>query len=177
METFRQDVRYALRALRQHVGFTIVAVLALALGIGANTAIFSVVNGVLLRPLPYADAGRVVMVWNHWEGWPQTWLSEDEFWDFRRQTRTLAYIAAFTSGGANLTGGDAPERVRVAVMSAEMFPLLGVRAALGRAFTPDEDRPGADRVAGIRDRLLSRRFGGEYTVARPRAMCNQLSVH
>ena len=99
METLLRDVKQSLRAMRRSPGFTAVATIALALGIGANTAIFSVVNGVLLEPLPYREPGRIVQIWNHWEGWPQTWLSPPEYWDFVNQSRTLEHVAAYTSGG------------------------------------------------------------------------------
>src|SRR5688572_24502344 len=127
MDSFLHDLRYALRTLVKNRVFTAVAVTALALGIGANTAIFSVVNGVLLRPLPYEAPDRLAMIWNRWEGWPETWISEPEYWDFVRNGRAFENVAAFTSGGRNLTGGDAPERVRAGFSTANIFATLGAR--------------------------------------------------
>src|SRR5919107_3267229 len=176
MDTLLQDVRYAWRSLRRSSGFTAVAVLALALGIGANTAIFSVVNGVLLRPLPYAEPERVVMIWNHWEGWPATWLSEPEVADYRALSRSLERVAAFTTGGRNLTGGDAPERVRAGFVTADVFPVLGVGAARGRVFGAEEDRPGGARVAVLSHGLWQRRFGGDPGVIGRTIQLNDSSV-
>ncbi len=155
------DLRYALRALGKSPLFTVVAVLALALGIGANTAIFSVVDRVLLRPLPYAHPERIAMVWNHWEGWPATWISEDEFWDFARENRAFDAIGAFTNGARNLTGGDTPERVQIGFASAGVFPALGVPPIAGRVFTADEDRPGGARVVVLSAGLWRRRFAAD----------------
>jgi predicted permease len=158
------DFRFALRTLARSPLFTIVAALALALGLGANTAIFSVVDGVLLRPLPYDQPERIAMVWNHWEGWPATWISEDEFWDFSRETRAFEHLGAFTSGGRNLTGDDHPERVATGFASAGVFPTLGIAPVLGRVYGAEEDRPGGARVAVRSYALWQRRFGGERDV-------------
>ena len=107
MESFWQDLRYAVRALARTPGFTAVAVLTLALGIGANTAIFSVVRTVLLQPLPYDEPDRAVMVWSRWVGWEKTWVSEAELLDCRG-ARTLRYAGAWSTGAVNLTGHGAP---------------------------------------------------------------------
>ena len=160
MDTLLHDLRFALRTLRKSPGFTTVAVLTLALGIGATTAIFSVVNGVLLRPLPYGQPERVVMLWNHWKGWPETWLSQAEYWDFSDQNRSFEGVAAFTDGTRNITGNGDPEKLRADFVTANAFPLLGVRAARGRTFTAQEDQPGSG-VAIISDGLWKRRFGGD----------------
>ena len=98
IETVVQDIRYALRGLRRTPGFAVAVIATLALGIGANTAIFSVVRGVLLRPLPYGDADQVVVVWNRWTNWPRTWLSQPEVSDYARQRSTFEHFAAFTDG-------------------------------------------------------------------------------
>ena len=116
-------------------GFAIVAIITLALGIGANTAIFSVVNGVLLRPLPYARPDRLAMIYGHWELKKQAELAESEYWDMREQARSFSRIAAFADGSANLTGSGAPERLRTGYMTADVLPLLGVAPAIGRTFT------------------------------------------
>ncbi|MDQ6886219.1 MAG: ABC transporter permease [Gemmatimonadota bacterium] len=161
MELFLQDLRYAVRSLSRSRGFTAVAVLVLGLGIAVNTAIFSVVNGVLLKPLPYANPERVVMLWSHWENWPQTWVSPPEFADYARELRSTERVAAFDYGSRNLTGGDRPERIRAGFGSGELFPTLGAHAKRGRVFTVRDDVPGAPRVAVISDGLWRRRFGGD----------------
>jgi putative ABC transport system permease protein len=164
MELLLQDIRYAVRTLVKSPLFTAVAALTIALGIGANTAIFSIVNGVLLRPLPYERPGELTMIWNRWEGWPQTWVSEDELWDLRHMNRAFTGVAAFTDGGRNLTGGDTPERVRTGFAMADVFGVLGARPLLGRTYTADEDRPGGTRVAVIGEGLWRRRFAGDPSI-------------
>jgi putative ABC transport system permease protein len=153
------DFRYALRALGKRPGFTLVAVLTLALGIGANTAIFSVINGVLLRPLPYGEPERVVQLVNHWEGTTAGDLSPLEFFDYRERLRSFQSLGAYAVGPVNLTGGDAPERLRAGHLSASMFPALGVAPALGRAFAEEEDAPGTGDVVVLGHGLWARRFG------------------
>ena len=176
MDTLLRDIRHALRMMARSPGFTAVAAAALALGIGANSAIYSVVNGVLLRPLPYGGAERVVQIWNHWEGWPQTWLSPPEYQDFATRSRTLEHVAAYTSGGRNLTGGDAPERVRVGFTTASAFPALGVQARLGRVYGAEEDRPGGPRVAVLGWGLWQRRFAGDPAIVGRTVLLNDSAV-
>ena len=161
MDTVLQDVRYAFRSLRRTPTFTIVAVLTLALGIGANTALFSVVNSVLLRPLPYRDPERIVLIWNSWTGWPRTWLSEPELADYARERDTFERVAAFDYRSVNLTGGDRPERIRGGLAQAGLFAALGVEPLLGRTFLPDEDRPGGTRVVLLGHDLWRRRFAAD----------------
>jgi putative ABC transport system permease protein len=135
MTGFRQDLRYAVRGLRQRPGFTLVAVLTLALGIGANTAIFSVVNGVLLRPLPYERPDRLAMIWGHRNQEPLAELSGPEYWDLRERTHAFAGVAAFADGNINLTGSGTPERIRAGYFTANTTAVLGVAPAVGRGFT------------------------------------------
>src|SRR5256714_11043325 len=148
IESFVQDVRYGLRMLAKNPGFTTVAVIALALGIGANTAIFSVVNTVLLRPLPYKAPERLVMVWeeNSKQGYPQDTPAAANYVDWRDQNHVFAAMAAITEISFNLTGIGDPERIDGQRVSASLFPLLGVEPQLGRAFRPEEDKPGANQV-------------------------------
>ena len=150
LEDLMHDLRYSLRMLLKSPGFTVVAVLTLALGIGANTAVFSVVNAVLLRPLPYDHPQQLVKIWTRYTGYdlPQNWVSEPEFWDMRDSLRDYSALAAYsTGGGANLTrNASEPLRVTTTQTSAELFPLLGVSPALGRFFNHDEDQPGRDKV-------------------------------
>ncbi len=166
METLWQDLRYGARMLGKSPVFTAIAVLTLALGIGANTAIFSVVNGVLLQPLPYEEPERLVMVWNELtkEGLPQLWFSEPELIDYRERQQSFEGMAAFSGGGGNLTGRGEPLRVTAANVSANFFPLLRVDALLGRTFTPEEDTPGNDRVIVLEHGFWQRRFGGDPAI-------------
>jgi putative ABC transport system permease protein len=166
MRTLWQDIRYAARTLRKNAGFTLVAVAALALGIGANTAIFSVVNAVLLRPLPFEEPGRIVYLTGRAgaDGAPTRVFSYPNFLDVKSQARVFEHAAAYGRAQQFLTEGDEPERVQGAYVSAEMFPLLGVGPALGRAFTADEDQPGAPRVVVLGHGLWERRFGSDPSV-------------
>ena len=165
IEALAQDARYALRGARTQPGVTAAIVLTLALGIGANTAIFSVVNGVLLRPLPYEDAGRVVAVWNRWTGWPKTWLSGPEVVDYARQRDVFSSFSAYDYTAVNLSGtGGEPERLRAGVVARELFDVLGVRPALGRAFTAEEDAGGGPAAVILSGELWRRRFGADPTV-------------
>ncbi len=155
-----QDLKYALRTLTRTPGFTVVAALTLALGIGATAAIFSVARTILLQPLPYEDAGRAVMVWSRWVGWDKTWVSEAELLDFRT-ARTLRDAGAWSSGQVSLTGDGTPERVGAAEVTPNLFTALGVQPALGRGFTPDEENEGRSPVAILSHELWQRRFAGD----------------
>ncbi len=156
-----QDLRYGLRMLRKKPGFTAVAVLALALGIGANTAIFSVVNTVLLRPLPYRDAGRLVWLWetNQTSGIKQEPASLPNFDDWRNQNKSFEGMAAFLKSALNLTGESEPERIPCLYVTANFFSVLGVEPVLGRSFKPEENKPGNHRVVILSNELWRRRFG------------------
>jgi putative ABC transport system permease protein len=164
MKTLLQDVRYGLRVLRQKPGFTAVAVLTLALGIGANTAIFSLVSAVLVRPLKYREAERLVMVWEDATaaGFPQDGPSVGNFADWRAQNKVFEAMAASDQRTFDLTGGGGePEKILGLGVTANFFPVLGADAGLGRVLLPEEDRPGAARVAVLSHGLWQRRFGGE----------------
>ncbi|MFL6207319.1 MAG: ABC transporter permease [Pyrinomonadaceae bacterium] len=163
METLRHDLRFAVRMLWQGRGFTLVAIIALALGIGANSAIFSVVNAVVLRPLPFKDSERLVVLWGnvHQEGLDELELSAPEFTDFRARATAFEHVAAYNAQGFNLTGAGEPERVLGASVSASLFPLLGVTPALGRALSEEEDKPGRDQVVVISHALWQRRFSAD----------------
>ena len=164
MDRLRHDLRFALRGLLRHPGFTAVVVLTLALGIGANSAIFSVVNGVLLRPLPYDRPGEIATIWVRWPGNPQGELSQPEYWDLREQNRSFSRLAAYTDGSLTLTGSGEPERLRAGFMSADALPLLGVAPARGRTLGPDDDRPGAPVAVLLGDGLWRRRFGADPAI-------------
>jgi putative ABC transport system permease protein len=161
IDSLRQDVRVALRGLRRRPAFTALVVLTLALGIGANTAIFSVVNGVLLRPLPYHHPGEIATVWMQWPSNPHGELSQPEYWDLREQSRSFSRLAAYASGSLTLTGSGQPERLTAGFASAGALPLLGVAPALGRGFGPEDDQPGRPQVVLLSDGLWRRRFGAD----------------
>jgi putative ABC transport system permease protein len=160
------DLRFALRTLRKNPGFAVVVLLTLALGIGANAAIFSVVDAVVLRPLPYRDADRLVVVWGnlHRPGVEEIPGSAGEYVDYRDGSRVLEQVAAYDTVGFNLTGGAAPERVEGAVVTASLFPLLGAGAEIGRTFATAEEQPGRGQVALISHALWARRFGSDRAV-------------
>ena len=168
MRTLWQDVRYGARALWKSPAFTLVAVLAVALGVGANTAIFSVVNTVLLRALPYENSERLVALYTGRDAAaaPSGPLSYPDLLDYRGQTRAFEYVAGYQGVGTvmSLGPGDEPERVRGTEVMADLFPALGVRAARGRVFTREEDVEGGPRVIVISDGLWRRRFGSDPAV-------------
>ena len=157
------DLRFAGRSLRRRAGFTAVATLTLALGIGVTTALFGVVKRVLLTPLPYGDPNGIVVVWSAWKGFDQTWLSYDEWEGWRARIRAFADIALF-SDGATTFDGDVPERIRVANVHANLFSILRVRPMLGRSFTADEDRANGPRVVMLGHALWQRRFGADPAI-------------
>ena len=161
---FRADLRFAARTLRRNPAFTVIAVLTLALGIGANTAIFSIVNAVLLRPLPWAEPDRAVMIWSKWTAFDKTWVASGEVNDYRRRSQTLASVAAWSDGQINLTGDGEPERVPYAEVTANLFETLGVGAVAGRTFTVREDVPNGPALVVLGHGLWSRRYGADPSV-------------
>ena len=167
MNTLKQDVRYAVRMLTRTPGFTVIAVLTLALGIGANTAIFTIVNTLLLRPLPYAAPERLVMVWQDMRargGPADEWASPGNYVDWSRDTTVFDGVAAIGGWRPTLTGGAEPEPIPGEQVTYEYFSVLGVSPAIGRAFRIEDDVPNAARVAIIGDGLWKRRFGGDPSI-------------
>ena len=158
---FMQDLKYGVRVLMRSRGFAIAAVLTLSIGIGATTAIFSVVNGVLLRPVPFADIDRLAMVWetDRNTGTNREPSSLPDFIDMKDRSRQFSGFAAFASAERTVTPpeGD-PTRVPILFVTHEFLPLLGIRASQGRTFTPAEDVPGGPRLALISERLWERQF-------------------
>src|SRR5215469_12658108 len=159
-----QDLRYALRQLRKNPGFTAVAALTLALGIGANTAIFSVVNAVLLNPLPFQNANRIVSLFEATPNFPQGSISYPNFLDWQRDNRAFEAMAAFHWTDGAITGVGEAEQVHAERVSATFFPILGVNPILGRSFTPEEDRRGANPTALISEGLWKRKFNRDPNV-------------
>jgi predicted permease len=154
-----QDIHYAFRMMRKSPGFTAVAVLTLALGIGANTAIFSIVNGVLLNPLPFPHPQELTVLYEHTTNFEKSSISYPNFLDWQRTNSTFASMAAYRHEDFNITGSGEPERVRGGMVSAEFFPILGVKPLLGRLFVRDEDGLGAAPVALLAEGFWQRRFG------------------
>src|SRR5258708_20484928 len=163
LETVGQDVRYGVRTLARTPGFTTAAVLALALGIGATTAIFSVVDGVLLRPLPYREPARLAVLLHR----GRNPVAPANFLDWKRDASSFEAMGAADFWQANLTGVDTPERVQGLHVTANLLPMLGVPPLIGRLFAPDEDAPGREHTVVLGYRLLQRRVGGDPSALRP----------
>ena len=166
MNTLLQDIRYACRMLLKQPAFTLTAVAALALGIGANTAIFSVVNAVLLKPLPYSDPGQLVMVWMDYRvgGNKEDIHSWPNYVDYRDGNTTFAAMAGYTNASLNLTGTGEPERIVGASTTASFFDVMRVTPLLGRVISPEENTEGNDRVIVLSHGLWQRRFGGDRSI-------------
>ena len=164
MDTLRQDLLYAFRRLRQSPAFSLVAIATLALGIGANSAIFSVVNAVLLKPLPFDEPDRLVRVAQTWEGRTTGIYSPQNFLDVQASARDFESLAAIDGGGVTLTGRGAPVRLEGADVSASFFDVLRVRPALGRAFVDGENDPDRNKVVVLSDRLWRERFGADPAI-------------
>src|SRR5690348_226736 len=160
MNTVLQDVRHALRMLAKAPGFAAIAVLTLALGIGANTAIFSVVNGVLLNPLPYPNPNQLVEVAEKDPLFTESSVSYPNFLDWVQQNHSFESLAAYRQSDASLTGSGEPQYVKSTMVSAKFFPMLGVKPIIGRNFTAAEDKRGADRVVMLSENLWQQKFGG-----------------
>jgi putative ABC transport system permease protein len=166
MRSLFQDVRYGWRMLLKKPGFTIVAALALALGIGANSAIFSIINAIVLKPLPFDDLDRVVAVWEKAPGpsYARNQASVANYLDWREQSNSFENLAIYMYWSANFSGIDTPERVRGYQVSPNLLDVIGVKVALGRNFLPDEDQPGKDNVVILTHGLWQRNFGGDPNV-------------
>jgi len=159
MMSFWQDIRYGLRVLGKNPGFTAIAVLTLALGIGANTALFSVVNGVLLNPLPFPNPDQLLAVYSKTGTFQESSISYPNFLDWQKDNHSFASLSAFRSDEYNMVGAGEPERVHIHMISAEFFPALGLLPLLGRAFRAEEDQAGAGPVTILGDGLWKRKFG------------------
>jgi putative ABC transport system permease protein len=160
-----KDIRYGIRSLVRNPAFTAIAIITLTLGIGANTAIFSVVNAVLLRPLPYADADRIVWLWDTIPQLPTAPTSLPEFLDWKEQSRSFEHLAAFQSGNMFLDAGDGTEDVRVGLVTPEMFSLFHVNPIIGRTFTDEETLPGRFRVAVLSHSTWQNHFSSDPNIS------------
>jgi putative ABC transport system permease protein len=165
IETVWQDLKWGGRALRRSPGFATIAILTLALGIGANAAIFSVVNAVLLRPLPWTEPDRTVMIWSKWTAFEKTWVATGEIVDYRKRSRTLQDVAAWGDGQINLTGTNSePERISAGSVTANTFSTFGVPPLIGRTFTAQEDVPNGPRVVVLGYGLWNRRYSADTSL-------------
>ncbi|MGB7923550.1 MAG: ABC transporter permease, partial [Pyrinomonadaceae bacterium] len=173
--TLLQDLRYGVRMLWKSPVVSAVAVLALALGIGANTAIFTVVNAVLLRPLPYKDSERLVALSEDSPQIPGMSVAYPDFQDWREQSRSFEQLVAYKRTSFNLTGTEEPERLSGRTVSANFFTTLGVNPALGRNFADAEDQPGGNRVVVLSDGLWQRRFGSDPSIVGKTILLNNES--
>ena len=164
MTNFSQDVRYSVRMLLKSRGFALVAVLTLALGIGANTALFSVVNGVLLNPLPFKNPDQLYAVYTKTSNFDRGSISYPNFLDWQKENHTFTSMGAVRSDDYNLTGSGQPERLHAHQISADFFPTLGLNLVLGRNFLPEEDRAGGNPTAILGDGFWKRKFGASKDI-------------
>src|SRR5262245_49801435 len=175
-DSLRQDITHAVRGLLKSPGFAAAALVTLALGIGATSAIFSVVKSVLLTPLPYSEPEKRVLIWSRWVSFDKTWLSDQEIVDYRAFSKTMADVAGWSTGQQNLTGDGEPIRVGVGFVMANTFDVLGAKPLLGRTFTADEDRPNGPPAAVIGYRLWQSRYGGDRSVLGRKLLLNDVPV-
>lgn len=178
MESLIKDIKYGVRSLMKRPGFTFIAIITLGLGIGANSAIFSVVNGVLWRPLPYPNAQQLVMAWENHKarGGPEReWFAPSDFTDWRDQNSSFSHLSALNDWAPTLTGRDEPEPLVGATVSHDMFALLGVAPALGRSFLPEEDLPKAPNLVVMSHELWQRRFNSDQAIVGKSISLNQES--
>src|ERR1700735_1020141 len=174
MSTWMQDIRFALRSFAKNPWFTVVAVLSLAIGIGANTSIFSVANALLLRPLPYSNPERLVILWNRSPGLgiTQDWFSTAQYFDIKTEHHGFEDVAIAIGGNENLTGAGAPERVGTIHVSSNLLPMLGVEPARGRLFVSTEDANGSAGTALLGYGMWVRRYGSD-----PRVIGKSLTIN
>src|SRR5256714_1638695 len=160
------EIKVALRGLAKSPGFTAIAIVTIALAIGANTAVLSLVNALLIRPLPYKNPQQLVLVWEQFtnQGLDRIPVSPPEYLDYEKELRSYESIAAFDYVDLNLTGGDMPERVQGAVVSPSLFSVLGIQPIRGRTFEANEAQAGRDDVVVLSERLWKRRFNSDPAV-------------
>ena len=164
IEDLVQDARFGMRTLRRRPGFTAVASLTLALGIGASTALFGVVKAVLLSPLPYVQPDGIAVLWSSWKGFDQTWLSYDEYEGWKADIPAFANVGIFSDGGINLTENNQSERLRAGFIDRDILPILGVQPTLGRNFTAVEDAPNGPNVVILGYDVWQRYYGADPSI-------------
>ncbi|HEX4605244.1 MAG TPA: ABC transporter permease, partial [Candidatus Angelobacter sp.] len=174
MSTLVRDLKYALRAFAKSPGFTLAAVLSLAIGIGANTAIFSITSALLLHPLPYKDADRLVILWNTSPGLGITrdWFSTAQYFDIKNGHHGFEQIALAIGGNYNLTGDGEPERVGIVRVTSNLLPMIGAKAEIGGLFAPENDRVGSPNVAVLSYGMWKRRYGSAQEIVGRRITIN-----
>lgn len=177
MPSLQSDLRYAIRGLLKRPGFTLIAVLTLALGIGANTAIFSAINALLLKPLAFPELDRVVAIWDRWpsRGVLHNEVTMANYLDWREQNKTFENIGVYRWWNVNLTGGDLPERVQGFLLTTNFFDVVRVKPFMGRNFSSDENSPGKDSVVILTYSLWQRRFGGDPNIINKSITTNGVS--
>jgi MacB-like periplasmic core domain len=175
-DALRQDVTGAIRGLIKSPGFAAASLITLALGIGATSAIFSVVKAVLMSPLPYAAPERTVQLFTRWTAFEKTWLADQEVIEFRQMSKTMTAIGAWTAAQQNLTGDGDALRVGVGFVTANLFDVLGVRPLLGRGIAAEEDVPNGGQVAVLGYPLWQSRYGGDRSVVGRTVMINDVPV-
>jgi putative ABC transport system permease protein len=177
MDSLLSDIRYAIRNLAKRPGFTAIAVITLALGIGANSAIFSMINGLLIKPLPFPELERVVAIWDKVpsRGVEHNEVAMANYLDWRAQNHSFDQLALYRWWSTNLTGGDMPERVQGFLVTANFFDVAGIKPIKGRSFADDENQPGRDAVAIITYGLWQRRFGADPNVLNKTIMTNGIA--
>src|SRR4029434_1275465 len=166
MDTLSKEVRYGFGSLLKRPAFTVIAVATLALGIGANTAIFSTINALLLKPLPFPDPDRIVALWDKVpsRGVARNEVAVANYLDWRAQSKSFEHLGIYRWWSTNLTGGETPERVQGFQVTAHFLDIVGVKPILGRGFTAEENEPGKDTVALLSYNLWQRRFGGDPNI-------------
>src|SRR5438445_8845205 len=166
MESLFSDIRYAVRNLIKRPGFTAIAVVTLALGIGANTAIFSTINALLIKPLPFPDLDRLVAIWDKApsRGVEHNEVALANYLDWRAQNHSFEQLALYRWWSTNLTGGDTPERIQAFLVTANFLDAVSVKPIRGRNFSEEENQPGKDQLAIITYSLWQRRFGGNPNI-------------
>jgi putative ABC transport system permease protein len=172
MNTVWQDLRYGARMLMKKPGFTLIAVVTLALGIGANTAIFSVVNAALIRALPYHNPDRLILLSATTTGGGRGFMSLDEMREFQSRAQSLEDVTGFISQSVNLTGGERPDRVRGAYVTANFFQVFNLKSVVGRTFAPGEDRPGAEKVVVVNEKIWQARLSGDSNLSGKKLILN-----
>src|ERR1700722_14216088 len=174
MNTSARDLAYAVRMLAKSPGFTLAAILSLAIGIGANTSIFSIINALLFRPLPYRDADRLVILWNRSPGLNITedWFSTAQYFDIKTGHHGFEQVAIAIGGNYNLTGKGEPERVGTIRVSSSLLPMLGQKPALGRLFVEEEDSPGRPATAILSHGMWTRHYGSDPQMVGKSVMIN-----
>jgi putative ABC transport system permease protein len=175
-DSLRQDVAGAIRGLIKSPGFAAASLITLALGIGATSAIFSVVKAVLITPLPYSQPERIVQLFTRWTAFDKTWIADQEVVDFRNNARTMTAIGAWSSGQQNLTGDGEPVRIGVGFVTANLFDVLGARPMLGRVMTAEEDVPNGPQVALLGYPIWQSRYGGDRNVIGKTLLINDVPV-